>query len=172
MKHSSSARPLEFLAQAGAIGGLYAAMCLLIRFGPFRPAEMLTVLPVYLPAAVPGLTLGCLITNLLAGAGAWDWLIGTLATLAAAVISRLLRRVRWHGLPVLSVWPPVLINAVAVGAELACLAGDGFSWPAFALAAAGVAAAETVSCVGGGLLLAAVLERRGFLGESAEHHAS
>lgn len=154
-------RPLRFLTEAGLIGGMYAALCLVlapISYGAVqvRVAEVLTVLPVYSAAAIPGLTVGCLIANLLAGGavGAWDWLFGTLTTLVAAWLSRAFRRVTFRGLPVLSTLPPILLNAVVIGAEIA-LAGD--QWPLFWLFAAQIAAGQTVACLGGGLLLAGAL---------------
>lgn len=157
-------RSLRFLAEAGLIGGMYAALCLVfapISYGAIqvRVAEMLTILPAFTPAAIPGLAIGCLIANLLAGgaAGGWDWLFGTLATLAAAWATRALRGVTVKGLPVLSVLPPIVINAVVVGAEVALVGGGEFTL--FLICAAEVAAGQTVACAIGGLVLAGVLRR-------------
>lgn len=152
------------LAVAGAIAGIYAVLCLVfapVSYGAVqvRVAEILTVLPVYFPAAVPGLTVGCLIANLIGGTGVWDLVIGSGATLIAAIVTRLLRRVRWHGLPLLSTLPPVIFNAVAVGAEWAAAGGNGFSWQLFAAAAASVACGQFLACTAGGLLLARLLEK-------------
>lgn len=164
---------LIYLTQAGVIGGAYAALCLLfpgISYGPIqvRVAEVLTVLPVFFPAAIPGLTVGCLLANLVSSAGAWDWLFGTLATLAAAGCSYALRGVRWHGLPLLATLPPVLINAVVVGAQLAVLSGS-FAWPLFWLYAAQVAAGQLVACTVGGTLLAAAISRRALQNGNSGH---
>ncbi|MBE6758237.1 MAG: QueT transporter family protein [Ruminococcaceae bacterium] len=156
-------RPLRYLTEAGIVGGMYAALCLVfapISYGVIqvRVAEVLTVLPAFMPSSVAGLTVGCLIANLLSGGavGAWDWLFGTLATLVAALASRALRRVTVKGLPWLSALPPVLFNAVVVGAECAWAAENaGLFW----LYALQVAAGQTVACVGGGLLLAGVLRK-------------
>lgn len=156
-------RSLRFLTEAGVIGGMYAALCLLlapISYGALqvRVAEMLTVLPVFTAAAIPGLTVGCLLANLLAGGavGAWDWLFGTLTTLVAAWMSRALRRVTVRGLPWLATLPPILLNAVVIGAEIALMSGQP---TLFWLYAAQIAAGQTVACLGGGLLLAAMLNR-------------
>ena len=132
MNNSKSSRSrLIFLAQAAAIAALYAAVTLApgisaISFGPFqfRIAEALTILPALTFAAVPGLTLGCALANgfgLLLGAniaGAWDVLLGSAATLLAALCSYALRSFRVKDAPVLSALPPVLFNGLIVGAEL------------------------------------------------------
>lgn len=161
-------RPLLLLAQAGLIGGMYAALCLLlsaISYGPVqvRVAELLTVLPVFTPAAIPGLTVGCLVANLFGGgsAGAWDWLFGTLTTLVAAGATRSLRHIRWKGHPVLATLPPVLFNAVVVGLECALVGGEGFSLSLFFVCALQVGLGQLIACTGGGLLLAAALTRSG-----------
>ena len=122
---------LLFLAQAATIAALYAAVTLApgisaISYGPFqfRIAEALTILPALTFAAVPGLTLGCVLANgfgLLLGvniAGAWDVLLGSAATLLAALCSYALRKICIKGAPVLSAVPPVLFNGLIVGAEL------------------------------------------------------
>ena len=120
---------LSFLVQAGLIAALYCALSVALPFMTFgtvqcRLSEALTILPVLVPAAVPGLIVGCLISNaigLIMGAnvaGAVDILLGTLATALAAWLTRRFRRVRLGGLPVLSTLPPVFINAIIIGAEL------------------------------------------------------
>ena len=155
-------RSLRYLTEAGLIGGMYAALCLVfapISYGAIqvRVAEILTILPVFTPAAIPGLTVGCLVANLWSSAGPWDWLFGTLATLSAALATRALRKVTFKGLPLLSTVPPILINAVVVGAQVA-IAGGGA--PAlFWICAAEVAAGQTIACAVGGVLLAAALRR-------------
>ena len=132
MKNSKTSHSrLVFLAQAAVIAALYAAVTLVpgisaISYGPFqfRIAEALTILPALTFAAVPGLTLGCVLANgfgILLGAniaGAWDVLIGSAATLLAALCSYALRRFCVKGAPVLSAVPPVLFNGLIVGAEL------------------------------------------------------
>ena len=130
-KGKTSHSKVIFLAQAAAIAALYAAVTLApgisaISFGPFqfRIAEALTILPALTFAAVPGLTLGCVLANgfgLLLGAniaGAWDVLVGSAATLLAALCSYALRNYCIKGAPVLAALPPVLFNGLIVGAEL------------------------------------------------------
>lgn len=161
MKTVSNTHSVRSLTQIGLIAGLYAALCLFLAPASFgavqvRAAEMLTVLPVYMPQAVPGLTLGCFVANLLSGgvAGPIDWLVGTAATLISALLTRRWRHCRFRQLPVLSTLPPVLINAVAVGGELALTSADGFSFGVFGLTALQVGLGQLIACVGGGLVLA------------------
>ncbi len=61
----------------------------------FRLSEMLCVLPAFFPSAIPALTIGCLISNILAGATVVDMIFGTLATLIGAIGAYLLRRYRY-----------------------------------------------------------------------------
>jgi len=130
-KNDSSRRRVFFLTQTAAVAALYAAVTLApgisaISFGPFqfRIAEALTILPALTFAAVPGLALGCALANgfgLLLGAniaGAWDVLVGSAATLLAALCSYALRKTCVKGAPVPAALPPVLFNGLIVGAEL------------------------------------------------------
>ena len=110
---------LRSLCLSALVAAIYAALTLLfqpISFGAtqFRVSEALTLLPALLPQAIPGLTLGCFLANLLGGYGPLDMLVGTLATLVAALLTRRLRRSLW-----LAALPPVLCNALMVGAMLA-----------------------------------------------------
>lgn len=88
------------IAQGGIIAGLYVALTLIfapISFGEIqlRVAEMLTILPMFTPAAIPGLFVGCLVGNILGGAVLPDIIFGSLATLIGAVFSWMLRKHRW-----------------------------------------------------------------------------
>lgn len=116
MKHPFTPRRIAF---AGMIAALYAVVTLLLRpisYGELqvRVSEALTILPVLTPAAVPGLFVGCLIANVLGSATIWDMVFGSLATLAAALITRKLRHK-----PVLAALAPVVLNGVVVGSVLA-----------------------------------------------------
>ncbi len=106
---------VKILVKAGIIAALYVVLVVVFSyssFGPiqFRIAEMLTILPLFTPAAIPGLFIGCLLANVLGGAVFLDVVFGSLATLVAAYMSYRLRKKEWL-VPV----PPVLINAVVVG---------------------------------------------------------
>ena len=61
--------PLRRLAEGGLIAAMYAALTMALTFSSFgvvqfRVAEMLTILPIFTPAAIPGLAVGCLVANL------------------------------------------------------------------------------------------------------------
>lgn len=103
------------LTIAAVIAALYAALTVVfapISYGAvqFRIAEALTLLPIVLPQAIPGLAVGCLLSNLIGGYGVWDVVFGTLATLAAAVLTYGLRKNIWF-----AAIPPVAVNAVVIG---------------------------------------------------------
>lgn len=149
------------LASAAMIAALYTVLTLLaalwgLAYGPvqFRFSEALTILPVFTSSAIPGLTVGCFLANLFSGYST-DMVVGTAATLIAAVGTRLLRNIRWHGLPVLAPLPPVLVNAVFVGAEIVILSPGGFAWAEFLTQAVSVGLGELAVCYGLGLPLAA-----------------
>lgn len=144
----------------------YAAAAMNLAYGgvQFRFSEALTILPVFTPAAVPGLALGCLLSNLASPLGPVDWVFGTLATLLAGVLTRSVRKVRFKNLPILAPLPPVLMNALLVGFEVACLSDAGFSWANFSWAAFGAGAlsvglGELVVCFALGLPLYAALQK-------------
>ena len=96
------------------IAALYAVLTLMfapISFGAvqLRVSEALTVLPMYTPAAVPGLFIGCIIANILGGAIIPDIIFGSLATLIGAAAARLLRFNRWL-VPI----PAVVSNTIII----------------------------------------------------------
>lgn len=118
------------LTQAAIIAALYAALTIVIMpasYGvmQFRVSEALTVLPAFTPAAIPGLFIGCMVANLVSPVGVVDVVIGSTATLIAAVASYKLRD---HKL--LVPLPPVIANAVMVGMELYYYYNVNFSLPA------------------------------------------
>ncbi len=103
-----------FITQAAAIAAIYTVLVMVFNFssfGPvqFRVAEALTVLPYFTPAAIPGLAIGCFLSNLLNSADVLDIIFGSLATLIAAVLSYQLRRFKLL-VPV----PPIVVNALVV----------------------------------------------------------
>lgn len=122
-----------------------------------RFSEALCILPFFTFAAIPGLTVGCLISNLLTGAMVWDVLFGSLATLIGAIGTYLLRKNK-----VLMMFPPVIANMVIVPFVLRY--GYGLTWmfndvewsiPYFAFT---VGIGEIISvCVLGSVLLKALL---------------
>lgn len=74
-----------------------------------RLSEMLCILPVFTPAAIPGLFIGCLLSNILTGCVIWDILFGSLATLAGAIGTYLLRNHKF-----VFTLPPVAANMIVV----------------------------------------------------------
>lgn len=86
-----------------------------------RFSEALCILPCFTVAAIPGLTVGCMIANLMTGALVWDVLFGSLATLIGAIGTYLLRKHK-----VLMLLPPILANMIMVPFVLRY--GYGFTW--------------------------------------------
>ena len=138
-----------YLTKAALIAAIYtvltyAAAALNLAYGEvqFRFSEALTVLPLFCPAAIPGLTVGCVLSNLLSTVNPIDMVVGSLATLLAAITTRALREVTVKGYPLLSLLMPVLFNGVFVGAEIAYFSGGNVFWQAFVPASLSVAAGE------------------------------
>lgn len=153
------------IAAAAVLAAAYCAVSLALAplsFGvvQMRVSEAFTLLPVFSPAAIWGVTLGCALSNALGSSmGLIDVIFGTSATLIAALMSYALRNVRVHGLPVLSSLPPVLVNAVVIGAEITLLSPDGWNTGVFVSSALSVGIGQIVPCCVLGLLLVWVLEK-------------
>lgn len=106
----------------------------------FRASEALCVLAFFTPAAVPGLTVGCLLFNVsFAGALPLDFLVGSLATFFATAGMWLSRNWTIGGVPLFGLLLPALTNAILVGWELDLYIGGGF-WINALLVAIGEAA--------------------------------
>ena len=104
-----------FLAQAAMIAAIYVALTYLfapISFSEIqvRIAEALTILPVFTPAAIPGLFIGCLLGNIMGGALIPDVVFGSLATLIGAFFTWKLRERH----PFLAPVPPIVSNTLIV----------------------------------------------------------
>lgn len=104
-----------FMTHAAMIAAIYVVLTYL--FAPFsfgeiqiRIAEALTILPVFTPAAIPGLFIGCITGNILGGAILPDIIFGSLATLIGAIFTYMLR----NQSKVLAVLPPIISNTVIV----------------------------------------------------------
>ena len=92
-----------------------------------RLSETLCVLSFFTPAAIPGLTIGCLVFNIsYAGALPLDFLLGSLATFLAASTMWLTRKITIRGVPFPGLLMPALWNAILVGWELTLFIGGGF----------------------------------------------
>ena len=105
----------KMMAQGAVIAAVYVVLTLVfapISFGAvqFRISEALCILPFFTVAAVPGVSIGCLLANILAGAALPDIVFGTLATLIGAIVSYRLRNIsKW-----LVCVPPILANAIII----------------------------------------------------------
>ena len=126
----------KHLVQAAIIAAIYVALThaqnLLFPGSAsmaiqFRASEALCILAFFTPAAIPGLSLGCLIFNLTSGmALPLDFLVGSLATLLAVGGMWLTRKITIGNLPVLGLFFPAITNAFLVGWELTAYIGGGF----------------------------------------------
>ncbi len=149
----------EFIVQGAAIAAIYVVLTLLSNiFGlasgavQVRISEALTVLPFFTPAAIPGLFVGCIISNLLAGSAVWDVVFGSIATLIGAAGTYLLRKkTKW-----LAPLPPIAANTLIVPFILAFAYGAEESIPFLMLT---VGAGEIISCGVLGLILLKALEK-------------
>ena len=150
-------KKLIYLTQAAVIAAMYAVLTIgqnMLLPGTasaaiqFRVAEVLTVLAIYTPAAIPGLTLGCVIANIssvTAGLGFYDMIFGSLASLLAAVTMYLLRNVRIKKIPFLALLMPAIFNGIIVGLEIAIFFLDtGFTLTGFLVSGGCVALGELV----------------------------
>ena len=162
----TSRRTVRYLVEAGLIAALYAVLCLVLQpiaYGSlqFRPSEAMALLPLILPAAVPGLTIGCAIANLWSPFGLVDIVFGSLATLLAALLTRMIGKTidRKKGIW-LAPLPPTLCNAVIVGGVLAFMTGEeGARLPAFATFAFEVGICELAVCLLLGIPLVLAVEK-------------
>ena len=101
----------------------------------FRLSEALCVLAFFTPAAIPGLSLGCLLFNLTSGAALpLDFLVGTAATALSTRAMWLTRKVTCKGYPLFGLLMPALFNALLVGWELSVYIGGGFAMNALLVA--------------------------------------
>lgn len=144
------------IAQAGMIAALYVVLTYLSSmFGlsngaiQFRLSEALTILPFFTPAAIPGLAIGCLLSNLLTGCALLDVIFGTLATLIGAFGSYFLRKYKYA-----VTIPPVLANMLIVPWVLQTAYGitDGYPYLMFTVGVGEIAMCMVV----GSMLLTAL----------------
>ncbi len=149
-----------FICHAAMIAALYVVLTLVassidLASGNIqvRFSEALTILPFFTPAAIPGLAIGCLISNLITGCVPLDILFGTIATLIGALGSYALRRYKW-----LVPLPPILANAIIVPWVLRLGYGMSLPIPFMMLT---VGAGEIISCYVLGMILLLALEKSG-----------
>ena len=122
----------KMLCRAGIIAALYVALTYAFGalaysgFLQIRPAEALTILPLFFPEAVPALYIGCMLSNLASPFWVYDVFVGSLATLAAATGTWAMGKIfRSHVARVsLGGLFPVLINAFVIPLIIVFLCGD------------------------------------------------
>ncbi|MBQ4470665.1 MAG: QueT transporter family protein [Synergistaceae bacterium] len=155
MKINSS--HINKLARGALIAALYAALTILlapISYGPVqcRVSEAFTLLPFYLPEAVPGLFIGCIFANFIGGYGLPDMVFGSLATLVAAFLT-----LKSGNIFVAALWP-VLSNMIIIGTMLHYL----IQAP-LVMTCIYVALGELISCYVIGVPFMKLLERKNII---------
>jgi uncharacterized membrane protein len=150
-----------FVTQAAVIAAMYVVLTFVsssmgLASGEIqiRLSEMLCILPAFTPAAIPGLFLGCLLSNLLTGCTVIDIVFGSLATLIAAVLSYQLRN---HKYPLLITIPPVVVNMLIVPFILKYSYGVPLPIPVM-MATVGIG--QVISCMVLGSVLYFALDKR------------
>lgn len=145
------------MVQAAMIAALYVVLTFVANaFGlanyavQVRFSEALTILPYFTPAAIPGLFIGCLLSNILTGCAIPDIIFGSLATLVAAVLTYKLRGHKW-----LAPVPPIVVNMVVIPYVLLYAYGIRPLWFSFVTVTAG----EIISCGILGMLLLFALDK-------------
>lgn len=147
------------LTQAAVIAALYVVLTMLANaLGlanyaiQVRFSEALTILPFFTPAAVPGLFVGCLLSNIITGCAPWDVVFGSLATLAGALGTWALRKHKW-----LAPLPPIVANIIVVPLVLSYVYQLEGSLIYFAVT---VGIGEIISCGLLGMTLLFALDKR------------
>ena len=130
----------------------------------FRMSEALTMLCVFTPSAIPGLTVGCLIANVVSmGALPIDMIMGTFATFLATLSMYKLRNIRLKGVPVLSALMPAIFNGIIIGLEIEIFFIEGpFNFMSFLTQAGLVALGELVVLFTLGLIFEKTLRSKNF----------
>ncbi|HHU84270.1 MAG TPA: QueT transporter family protein [Clostridiales bacterium] len=158
-----------YVVQGGVIAALYVALTFVsssfgLAYGSiqFRLSEILTVLPLFTPAGIWGLAIGCMIANITSTLGVIDIVVGTAATLIAGLITRYCRNIKIRKVPIVSLIAPVIINAIFVGFELMWVS-DNYGLVPFLTLAAPVFLGELAVITVGGIPLTVLLYKNNIL---------
>ena len=158
-----------------AVGAVIAALYVVLTYAQemifpnstsmavqFRLSEALTMLCVFTPYAIPGLTVGCMLTNIMTvGVLPTDIILGSLATFLAGVCMYKARHIIFRKLPVLSAVMPAIFNGIIIGAQIEAFYIDGpFNFVSFLTQASLVALGEFVVCFTLGLLLVKTVKNK------------
>ena len=145
------------LCQGALIAALYIVLTFVANaFGlanyavQVRFSEALTILPFFTPAAIPGLFIGCLLSNILTGCAIPDIIFGSIATLIGAILTYAFRKQKW-----LAPVPPIVANAIIVPLVLKYAYGIEPLWFSFVTVTAG----EIISCGILGMVLLFALDK-------------
>ncbi|MCQ2534034.1 MAG: QueT transporter family protein [Clostridia bacterium] len=162
---NNNRKSIKFIVLSGLMAAIYVVLTLPMAqfaFGPiqFRLAEVLTVIPAFSFAGIPGVTLGCFLANLLnpGNLGPIDIIGGTLATLIAGFLSTIIGKRNKY----LSIIPPIVVNGIIVGAYLPFLlaeAGTKVTIPMVLISMLSVAASEAVLLIVLGIPFIIVINR-------------
>lgn len=147
----------KLITQGAVIAALYVVLTLVINAFNLangaiqvRLSEALCILPVFTPAAIPGLFIGCLLSNTITGCVIWDIVFGSIATLLGAVGTYLLRKTKF-----LCTLPPVIANMIVVPLVLKFAYGLGDAY-LFLVATVGIGEVISV-CILGSVLRGALM---------------
>jgi uncharacterized membrane protein len=143
----------KFIIQSAIIAAAYVGLTVIFSWTSYgeiqvRVSEILTILPFFTPSAIPGLFIGCLIANIFSPNGLPDIIIGSMATLIAALLSSVMPK-KW-----LVPLPPVLVNAIMIGVMLGVL----YNIPVW-ITILQVAAGQAITCYGVGYPLLLFLNK-------------
>lgn len=159
----------RFIVNSSLIAAAYVILTYLsavlnLAYGSiqFRISEALTVLSLITPAAIPGLTIGCLIGNLFSPYGIIDIIFGTTATLLASLISYILSRKFAKGVNVIAASVPAIVNALIIGAEITFFVPQSSYLAVFLLSAFEVGIGEFLVCLLLGIPLYKLIKRYNF----------
>ena len=148
-----------FITHAAVIAALYTVLTVFVAAFDLasgaiqiRISEALTILPIFTPAAIPGLFIGCIVSNIITGGVIWDVIFGSLATLIGAVGTYLIGKysTKW-----LAPVPPILANTLIIPFVLSYAYGVPDGIPFLMLT---VGAGEVLSCGVLGIILMKAIE--------------
>ncbi len=154
----------QFITMAGAIAAAYVVLTFIAQTVglasgaiQFRLSEVLTILPMFTTAAIPGLAVGCVLANILTGCALWDVVFGSIATLLGALGTHLLKKTEN---PYLGCLPPIISNMLIVPAVLMKVYGAPESYWYLMLT---VGIGEVVCCGVLGVIIYKVIKKRKLL---------
>lgn len=154
----------QFITMAGVIAAAYVVLTFIAQTAglasgaiQFRLSEVLTILPMFTTAAIPGLAVGCVLANVLTGCALWDVVFGSIATLLGALGTHLLKKTEN---PYLGCLPPIISNMLIVPAVLMKVYGAPESYWYLMLT---VGIGEVVCCGVLGVIFYKVIKKRKLL---------